>query len=107
VDEALVKEIMARLERLEKVVFAKQSSSAPSVSTSKSYKGATGGIRLLMEEGFFGQKRALGEVCEAAGARGYHYSKQAFHDALTRLSTKEKALVTVSKNGRKLYALRR
>ena len=106
-DEKIYVEIVRRIERLEKVVFADSAKSNVKKISSNKHKGATGGIRLLIEEGFFDRKRLFGEVCNAASAHEYHYSKQAFQEALTRLSTKEKVLVALQEKGKKVYAIRR
>lgn len=106
-DEQSYKDVIRRIEQLEKVVFADRAKPATKNADSKKYKGATGGVRLLIEEGFFNHKRLFGEVCDAVSARGYHYSKQAIQEALTRLSTKEKILVSLEQKGKKVYAVRR
>lgn len=106
-DEESYKDVIRRIERLEKVVFADRAKPDAKKVDSKKYKGATGGVRFLIEEGFFNHKRLFGEVCDAASARGYHYSKQAIQEALTRLSTKEKILVAFEEKGKKVYAVRR
>jgi len=106
-DESSIKEILRRIERLEAVVFAKGTKPTNSKNESSKHKGATGGIRLLVDEGFFSKKKPFGEICDAAATRGYHYSKQAFHEALTRLATKEKILVALTEGGKKVYAVRR
>lgn len=106
-DEKNYIEILRRIEHLEKAVFAKSVKPDVEKNDSVQHKGATGGIRLLVKEGFFDHKHFFGEVCDAAAARGYHYSKQAFQEALTRLSTKEKILVAIEEKGKKVYAIRR
>ena len=106
-DEKAYVEIVRRIERLEKTVFADSAKPVVKKTGPSKHKGATGGIRFLIEEGFFNQKRHFGDVCNAASARGYHYSKQAFQEALTRLSTKKKVLVALEEKGRKVYAIRR
>lgn len=105
-DEASIKEIIRRIERLEAAVFASAKLAKSKRELSK-HKGATGGIRLLIDEGFFSKKRSFGDICDAAATRGYHYSRQAFHEALTRLATKEKSLVMLTEGGKKVYAIRR
>ena len=104
-DEKAYAEIMRRIELLEKAVFADNAKPVAKKTESNTHKGATGGIRLLIEEGFFNHKRLFGDVCSAASARGYHYSKQAFQEALKRLSMKERTLVALEEKGKKVYAI--
>lgn len=106
-DDAGYKAILNRLDRLEAAVFSDSEKHKKSESVIANRKGATGAIRLLIDEGFLNEKRQLRDVRTAASGRGYHYSSQAFHDALTRLSTKEKLLVALTEKGRKSYAIRK
>lgn len=107
-DKIPMKQIVQRIERLEKAVFVSDGTS-PTEKKPKpnKHKGATGGIRLLIDEGFFNKKRFFGDICDALATRGYHYSKQAFQEALTRLSTKKKVLVALDEKGKKVYAIRK
>ncbi len=106
-DEKDYTEIVRRIERLEKAVFADTAKPTAKKAESNTHKGATGGIRLLIEEGFFNHKRHFGDVCSAASERGYHYSKQAFQEALKRLSMKDRTLVALEEKGKKVYAIRK
>jgi hypothetical protein len=99
-------ELGERVRRLEDAVFGatKKSQSPPSQAN---YSGATGGIRFLIENGNFKKKMGLGEVRAALAEQEYHYSKQAVHDALCRLASKDGPLVSLKENGKKLYVKRK
>ena len=108
-DDKVLKGIISRLERLEHEVFrsGKQVANKRAADTKK-YKGATGGIRLLVDEGFFNKKRSFSEICKALENKDYHYSKQAVQTPLNNLSSsKGKLLVALTEKGRKLYAKRK
>ncbi|MBI3608485.1 MAG: hypothetical protein HY207_11010 [Nitrospirae bacterium] len=104
-----LREIISRLEKLEHAVFGsgrKAASMAP--TDTKKYKGATGGIRLLVDEGFFDKKHSFGEICKALEGKGYHYTKQAVQTPLNNLSSSGGGiLVALTEKGRKLYAKRK
>ena len=107
-EDKILKNIISRLEKLEGVLFgsAKKIAKKPHADTKK-YKGATGGIRLLLDEGFFDKKRLFGEVRSALENKGYHYSMQAVQTPLNNLSSKEKLLVALTEKGKKHYAKRK
>jgi len=102
--------VLSRLGRLERAVFQSGRTSAHKTKTDakKQYTGATGGIRLLADEGYFDKKRTFGEVCKALENKGYHYSKQAVQTPLNGLSSvKNGLLVGLKEQGRKVYAKRK
>lgn len=108
-DEKVLKVIMSRLEKLERAVFrsGKNATTQPD-KDAKKYKGATGGIRLLADEGYFDKKRTFGDICKALENKDYHYTKQAVQTPLNNLSSsKKKLLVALTEKGRKLYAKRK
>lgn len=108
-DKKILTRIIARLARLERKVFGYNRQPVDSkLKDAKKYKGATGGIRLLLDENFFAKKRFFHEVCKALESKGYHYSKQAVQTPLKNLSSsKGKVLVALTEKGRKLYAKRK
>lgn len=110
VDDKIIKQIISRLEKLERAVFAqvKTKSGKFKVDPKKKYKGATGGIRLLVDNGFLDKKRSFSEICKALEDKDYHYTKQAVQTPLNNLSSsKGKILVALTEKGRKLYAKRK
>jgi len=108
-DEKALRDIMSRLERIEHAIFHSVNASASKTDKgAKKYKGATGGIRLLVDEGYFDIKRTFGEICKTLENKGYHYTKQAVQTPLNNLSSpKRKLLVALTEKGKKLYAKRK
>lgn len=108
-DEKALRNIVSRLEKLERAVFRSGKSAVTQPEKdAKKYKGATGGIRLLADEGYFDKKRTFGDICKALESKGYHYTKQAVQTPLNNLSSpKKKLLVALTEKGRKLYAKRK
>lgn len=104
-DKAL-RDLEARVEKLESAVFARTRKGAAKIE-SMNFRGATGGLRFLVSKGFFGRKRAFGEITEALAGHGYHYSKQAVQTPLNTLSRPSGPLVALREGGRKLYAKRK
>ena len=108
--DKLLQDLAARVARLEHAVFPK-GKSAPEAKGARSdekYNGATGGIRLLVDEGFFDKKRTFGDVCQALADKGYYYSKQAVQTPLNKLSSvKIGLLVGLKEQGKKKYARRK
>ncbi len=108
INDKVLRGVIARLEKLERRVFRSGKQVAnKGDSDTKKYKGATGGIRLLVDEGFFDKKRSFGEVCKALENKDYHYSKQAVQTPLNTLSKAGSLLVSFREGGRKVYAKRK
>ncbi|SRR6266498_2869469 len=101
-----LKDLQSRVEKLERAVFAKREK-ASTETTANDFKGATGGLRLLVSKGFFDRKRAFGEITEAVASHGYHYSKQAIQTPLNNLSKPGSILVSLKEGGKKFYAKRK
>lgn len=108
-EDKVLKNIIYRLEKLEGAFFGSAKKAVNKAPTdTKKYKGATGGIRLLADEGFFDKKRSFGEVCKALEGKDYHYTKQAVQTPLNNLSSsKGKLLVALIEKGEKRYAKRK
>jgi hypothetical protein len=101
-----------RVARLEKAVFGQQGKTkghGKSKATAKAsdYSGPTGGVRFLISKGFFKKKKALPETRSALAERDYHYSVQAVHEALKRLTAKDGPLVALREGGKKVYVNRK
>lgn len=109
VDDKVIKQIISRLEKLERAVFhSSEKATGKEHPNTKKYKGATGGIRLLVDEGYFDKKRTFGDICKALENKDYHYTKQAVQTPLNNLSSsKKRLLVALTEKGRKLYAKRK
>jgi len=95
-----------RVSRLESLLQPKTRVSIVHDS-SEAYEGPRGGIRLLMDKGFFNEKRPLGAVRAAFAENGYHYSRQSVHEALAFLSKPTGPLVALKEGGVKIYVNRK
>ncbi len=102
---ALLIELRSRVEMLERAVFGKNGKKP--AKPSGGFQGATGGLRFLVSDGFFDQKRAFGDIKEALARHNYHYSKQAVQTPLNALSKPGSLLVSFREGGRKVYAKRK
>jgi hypothetical protein len=105
------KDLAARIAALERAVFgasAKPGAKAhAAASSSKDFKGATGGLRLVVSQGFFDRRRKFSEIEAELNKQGNHYSKQAIQTPLNRLSAKGGPLVGLKEQGRKVYVKRK
>jgi hypothetical protein len=101
-----IQKIIARLDRLEKAVFAKDSKPGQKPAPSN-FSGATGGVRLLVSKSFFSKGKTLGEVRSALAENGYHYSRQAVDMALKGLATRKGPLVILKAGGNNAYVNRK
>ncbi|MEK7601353.1 MAG: hypothetical protein AAB480_02375 [Patescibacteria group bacterium] len=103
-----LKALSERISKLEKAVFGR--TRAQRIVHSKvedDYRGATGGVRLLIDDKFFASKRGLGDTRAALAKHNYHYSVQAVHITLNRLSKPSGPLVVFKEGGKKVYAQRK
>ncbi len=101
-------DILKRLERLEKAVFATGKKSVVPIAKETEFAGPKGGVSLLISEGFFSQKKTAAEVIAELEGRGYlGYQKQVFYNVLNRLSAKKGQLTSVAESGTKVYAKRK
>jgi hypothetical protein len=101
--------VLARIVALEQAVFgATPTTKSGSIkSTADAFKGATGGLRLLLSNGFFDRRRRFSEIEKELNGQGYHYSKQAIQTPLNRLSLQSGPLVGLKEKGHKVYAKRK
>jgi hypothetical protein len=97
-------DLLLRIEKLERAVFGKRK---VVVTKRSDFTGATGGLRFLIAEGFFGRKRNFSEIESELRKQNYHYSKQAIQTPLNRLSRTGGALVGFKEMGKKVYAKRK
>jgi hypothetical protein len=104
-------DLIARIEALERAVFgvnrkrtAKSKTAAPPADD---FKGATGGLRLLISKSFFDRRRKFSEIENELNKQGYHYSKQAIQTPLNRLSVQSGPLVGLREQGHKVYVKRK
>ncbi len=106
--EQINKQIFERLEKLEKVVFSKREKvTRLPLKEDKSFRGATGGLRLLISKGFFNSKKPFAEIKKELANQDYHYSDQAIQTPLNNLSKSGGPLVGFKEGGKKVYAKRK
>lgn len=107
--EQIIKEITSLLGELNDVISGKSIDSRvlDKDLTSSNYSGATGGMRLLIEEGYFDQPRTLQEVMQVMEERGRYYPRPTVAMSLLNL-VRERVLVRTKNNGKKWhYVLRK
>jgi len=102
-----LQQLESRVERLEKAVFGEGFDKEKFIKTKRSFSGATGGLRLLISQPFFNQKRTFSEIREGFAKRGYYYSNQAIQTPLNNLSKPGGPLVAFKEGGKKVYAKRK
>jgi len=105
--QKIIKTILDRLDRLESIVLSKTNKKTAPRPSEKNYKGATGGIRLLISNGLFKKKVLFPEIKQALGQKGYFYSPQAIQRALDRLSSQKGQLVKIKQMKKNFYAERK
>ncbi|MGD0208074.1 MAG: hypothetical protein ABSC89_10750 [Verrucomicrobiota bacterium] len=78
------------------------------LSGEKDRSGATGGVRLLVEDGKLDSPKSLSEIAEFLKQEGRHYSKQTVSMGLLNL-VRERTLIRLKDKGEKgwKYAVRR
>jgi len=90
-----IKELESRIQKLEKVVFKTfTAGKKTSKKSDKSYDGLTGGITLLINNGFFKKPVLVTEVQDELQREGYFYSIQATDTLLRRNMVKSKKILT-------------
>lgn len=103
-------DLIARVEALERAVFGRNTKSVAkfnAASPADNFKGATGGLRLLISKSFFDRRRKFSEIETELNKQGYHYSKQAIQTPLNRLSVQTGPLVSLREQGHKIYVKRK
>ncbi len=106
---ASLTDILRRVEKLERAVFGNSSSGGKpkKTTTEEDFKGATGGLRLMISKGFFDRRCFFNEIETELNKQGYHYSKQAIQTPLSRLSKVGGPLVSLRDGGKKVYVKRK
>lgn len=106
-NEKIVKDIIARLNKIEKAVFSNGPPRTQVPKKEKEFVGATGGIRFLISKGFLDTKRNLSDIRKVLEKNSYNYSIQAAQSALNRLSKPGGPLVSLKEGGKKVYVKRK
>lgn len=101
-----LKEIIKRLERLEKAVFG-GGGKPPRTAQAKKFAGLKGGLCFLLSNGFFKTKKTLADCRKGLEKHGYHYSAAAVQTTLNRMATRSGPLATFQQGGKKVYVERK
>lgn len=108
-----IEELIKRLKELE-IRVAKLEGRKPekvskpiTIESDKGYSGPTGGVRFLIDKEFFKDKQELATIKLKLSEEGYHYSRQAVHEALKTLSKQGGPLVSLKEGKRKTYVVRK
>ncbi len=104
--EHQIKEILLRLEKLERAVFSKDGQKLTYALKPQKFTGAKGGILLLLSKNYFNQRRSAPDVKSELKKNEYDYSIQVVQTTLNRLS-KGKGLLVAHKDGDKKHYVRR
>jgi hypothetical protein len=105
--QAANSDLETRIIALERAVFGDVPRRNQRVTAKKAFTGATGGLRLLVSNGFFDQRRRFSEIEKELNKHGYNYSKQAIQTPLNRMSRPSGLLVSLKEQGHKVYAKRK
>jgi len=105
-NEKTTKNILTRLDRLEKAVFGSGKRKVSAVKQEE-FSGPKGGILLLVSKGFFNKRKTAPEVKNELEKNDYNYRIQVVQTALNRLTKNKGPLTTLSINGKKVYVKRK
>jgi hypothetical protein len=100
-------DLETRVAALEHAVFGSKPKRKTRAAAKETFSGATGGLRLLVSNGYFNQRRRFSEIEKELNKQGYHYSKQAIQTPLNRMSRPSGPLVGLKEQGHKAYAKRK
>lgn len=90
-DSEKIKKLEERISKLEKAIFGSQSKS---IKNNNHYKGQTGGINLLIDNGFFDKPKLVTEVQDELRKEGYYHSIQSTDTVLRRDMVNRKKILT-------------
>lgn len=76
-------------------------------TSTESFAGLTGGIRLLIQDGFFKEGRALGDIADELKRQGYHYPRTSFPVTLRGFLQKRILTRIAGENGQYRYVERK
>lgn len=105
-NEKIQKNILARLERLEKTVFGSGKKNAPRNKPEK-FEGPKGGVLLLISKGVLNKRRTAPEIKAELKKNDYDYRIQVVQTALNRLSKNKGPLTAFLEGGKKVYVKRK
>jgi hypothetical protein len=103
-----LKDIVKRVEALERAVLSKQASGKPVVApTAKQESGLVGGLRVLLRGGFFKSKKNFDEIYEGLTKEGYVYTRKVTRTAIERMAKIGGPLIVLPEGGDKVYVERK
>ena len=102
-----IKNILSRLEKLEKEVFRTTKQSPKVEKKGQNFSGTKGGVLFLISKGYFNQRRSAPDVKVELSKNNYHYSIQVVQTALNRISKSKGELVAMKDGGKKVYVKRK
>lgn len=105
-NEKMTKNILTRLDRLEKAVFGTGKRKTHTVKQEE-FSGPKGGILLLVSKGFLNKRKTAPEVKNELEKNDYDYRIQVVQTALNRLTKNKGPLTALSINGKKVYVKRK
>lgn len=105
-NEKTLKNILVRLERLEKATFGSGKKNLPK-NKSEKFEGPKGGVLLLISKGILNKRRTAPEVKDELKKNDYDYRIQVVQTALNRLSKNKGPLTAFLEDGKKVYVKRK
>lgn len=95
----IIRDMQSLLNELSAAVDGDTLSSARgAVSKQATFSGPSGGIRLLLREGFFKEPKTLPDVCTRLRQEGFNYRTQVVSVALLRL-VRDRTMVRIPASG--------
>jgi len=100
-----MEEFNARLTKVEQAVFGSQKRTKLKVA---SYKGLAGGVRLLMDNAFFDQPKAIEDIITELKREGYYNTYAGVASTLSTTFVKsQKVLTRIKQDGKWTYVKRK
>ncbi len=101
-------DLKKRVTKLEVAVFGTERKTVQSFDKQvKTPSGPSGGISILIDEGYFSQPRSTNDVKTKLEEKGYFYRREVIQTALNRLSTTSGPLTHHKLNNTKVYVVRK
>ena len=105
-NEKTLKNILVRLERLERAIFGSDKKN-PSQNKPEKFEGPKGGVLLLISKGVLNKRRTAPEIKIELKKYDYDYRIQVVQTALNRLSKNKGPLTAFLEGGKKVYVKRK
>jgi transcriptional regulator of heat shock response len=106
--------IEQRLTRIEKKIFPEKTEAVSSTdepiskSKNKQYKGTSGGIQYLIEQGFFEKPKSMREIFDELKKEGYFYPLQSVDAAIRKeFFIRKRVLIRIKEGKIWLYAIKK